>query len=321
MRVFVTGATGFLGRHLVDVLLAEGCQVTALIRTFDRARSLPAAVRPVSGDVSRPDTLRAGMRGAEIVFHTAAWVGRGARPKDYPRLARTNVEGTRAVLELAAELGGPRVVVTSTLEVFGDTHGQLAGEGDLPATAPAESEYARSKYRALVDVVAPAQAAGLPVTVVCPGRLFGAGDPSDTGRLLQSYTQRRLPVLAGPETAFCWTHAADAARGHWLAATRGRPGQTYLLPGPALSYREFFARAEAISGMAAPLVYIPSSVVRLLARAVHLVRPGLAERLQRFAGGSNLGRPDKAEAELGWQPQPLEDALRETVTSPAKLPG
>jgi nucleoside-diphosphate-sugar epimerase len=171
VRVFVTGATGFLGRHLIDVLLAEGCQVTALVRTFDRARSLPAAVRPISGDVTRRDTLRTGMRGAELVFHAAAWVGRGARPRDYARLARINVDGTRSVLELAAELGGPRVVVTSTLEIFGDTHGQPVGEDDLPAGPPAETEYARSKYRALVDVIAPMQAAGLPVTVVCPGRL------------------------------------------------------------------------------------------------------------------------------------------------------
>jgi len=320
VRVFVTGATGFLGRHLLDVLLAEGCQVTALVRTFDRARSLPAAVRPISGDVSRRDTLRAGMRGAEVVFHAAAWVGRGARPKDYARLARINVDGTRAVLELAGELGGPRVVVTSTLEVFGDTHGQPVGEDDLPA-APAETEYARSQYRALVDVIAPMQAGGLPVTVVCPGRLFGPGDRSDTGRLLQSYAQRRLLALAGPETAFCWTHVADAARGHWLAATRGRPGQTYLLPGPALSYREFFARAEAVTGIPAPIVYLPSSLPRLLAQAVRPLRPGLAEKLQRYAGGANLGRPNKANAELGWQPQPLDDALRQTVARLAQGPG
>ena len=80
MKVFVTGGTGFLGRHLIEVLLAEGCEVTALVRTFDRARELPAGVRPVSGDVTRRDKLRAAMRGAELVFHLAAWVGRGARP-------------------------------------------------------------------------------------------------------------------------------------------------------------------------------------------------------------------------------------------------
>jgi dihydroflavonol-4-reductase len=320
LRVFVTGATGFLGRHLLEVLLSEGCEVTALVRTFDRARALPAAVRPLSGDVSRRDTLRAGMRGAELVFHAAAWVGRGARPKDYARLARINVEGTRAVLELAGELGGQRVIVTSTLEVFGDTHGRLVQEDDLPADPPTETEYARSKYRALVDVITPMQAGGLPVTVVCPGRLYGPGDLSDTGRLLQAYAQRRLLALAGAETAFCWTHAADAARGHWLAATRGRPGQTYLLPGPALSYREFFARAEAVTGIPAPIVYLPSSLPRLLAQALSPLRPGLAEGLQRYAGGANLARPDKAAAELGWQPQPLDDALRQTMTQLAHSP-
>ena len=82
MKVFVTGATGCLGRHLVELLLAHDCEVTALVRTFDRARRLPAGVRAVSGDITRRASLRSGMRGAEVVFWSARapYTGRATCP-------------------------------------------------------------------------------------------------------------------------------------------------------------------------------------------------------------------------------------------------
>ena len=313
MRVFVTGGTGCLGRQLIQVLLAHDCEVTALVRTFDRARSLPAGVRTVAGDVNRRASLRTGMRGAELVFHAAAWTQLGVLPRDYARLERINVEGTREVLELAAELGGPRVVYTSALEIYGDTHGQVLDEANLPQTGPLESEYARSKRRALLEVVAPMQALSLPVTVVCPGALYGAGDQSLPGRLLRRYAQRRLPVMIGAETAFSWAHADDVAEGHWLAATLGRPGETYFLAGPALSYREFFSAAERATGLPAPRLWLPGGLAGTLAKWLRRVRPGLAEVLRRFSGLTYLARSDKAQHELGWHARPLEAGLAETV--------
>ena len=153
MKVFVTGATGCLGRQLVQLLLAHDCEVTALVRTFDRARSLPAGVRPASGDITQRASLRAGMRGAEVVFHAAASTRPGPGERDAARLDRVNVDGTREVLELAAELGGPRVVFTSDLEIYGDTGGLVLDEAHLPPSPRLESAYARSKRRALLEVV------------------------------------------------------------------------------------------------------------------------------------------------------------------------
>ena len=313
MKVFVTGGTGFLGRHLIDELLARDCEVTALVRTFDRARSLPPAVRTLAGDVTQPSALRSGMRGAEVIFHLAAWTAIGVRPKDYPRLARINVDGTRQVLELAAELGGPLVVYTSALDVYGDTRGQLVGGRSLPRAAPPESEYARSKYRALVDVVALMQARGLPLIVICPGAIYGPGDLSNRGRLLQRYALNRLPVMLGGETAHSWTHVADVAAGHWLAATQGRPGQTYFLAGPAHTYRELFAAAERATGLPAPRVWLPGSLARFLARLVARVRPSLAERLRSVSGLTFLAGSDQAQRELGWQARSLDAGLPETI--------
>ena len=314
MKVFVTGGTGCLGRHLIDVLLAHDCEVSALVRTFDRARSLPEAVRTVAGDITRRGSLKAGMRGAEVVFHAAAWTKVGTRPRDTALMQRINVEGTREVLELAADLGGPRVVFTSGLEIYGDTAGQVLDEAHLPATPVLASEYARSKRRALLEVVQPMQARGLPVVVVCPGALYGRGDTSVRGRLWQRYAQRRLPVMVGAETAYCWTHAADAAAGHWLAATLGRPGETYILAGPALSQREFFTTAERATGLPAPKLWLPAGWARLLARWLGRVRPSLAEVLRSYAGLTYLARSDKAQRELGWQARSVESGLAQMLT-------
>ncbi len=312
MKAFVTGGSGCLGRQLIQVLLAHGCEVTALVRTFDRARSLPEGVRMVPGDVTQRASLRSGMRGAEIVFHAAAWTKIGSRPREHRLIERINVAGTREVLELAAELGGPRVVFTSAPEIYGDTGGQVLDEAHLPSAPQLESEYARSKRRALLQVVEPMQARGLPVVVVCPGALYGPGDHSQRGRLLRRYARRRLPVMIGPDTAFSWVHAADAALGHWLAATLGRPGETYFLAGQALSYREFFCAAERATGRPAPRLWLSAGLARSLARALANVRPDLAETLRSFSGLTYLARSDKAEGELGWRARSVEVGLSET---------
>ena len=315
MKVFITGGTGCLGRRLIEVLLAHDCEVTALVRTFDRARSLPAAVRTVAGDVTRRASLRAGMRGAEIVFHAAAFSRLGARPRDIALLQRINVAGTREVLELAAELGGPRVIYTSAPEIYGDTAGQVLDEAHLPPSPALASAYARSKRQALLEVVQPMQARGLPIVVVCPGALYGPGDASLRGRLLRRWASRRLPVMIGPESAFCWTHAADAALGHWLAASQGRPGETYFLAGPPLSQREFFGVAERATGLPAPRLWLPSGLARLAARWVGRVRPDLAEVLRGFSGLTYLARSDKAQRELGWQARSVAAGLSELAAS------
>jgi dihydroflavonol-4-reductase len=313
VRAFVTGGTGFLGRHLIDHLLAQGDEVVSLVRTLDRARTLPGGARTVAGDLTRPAALRAAMRGADVVYHAAALHRLGLRPRDYERLERINVAGTRAVLALAGELGVPRVVFTSCLAVFGHTAGRLVDETALPGAPPPTSAYAQAKWRAHTQAALPLLAQGLPLTIVCPGALYGPGDTGDLGRVLRRYALRRLPVMLGPDTAFSWTFAADAAAGHRLAATRGMPGQTYLLAGPAQTWREFFAAAQQATGLPAPRLWVPSGLARVLARALHQVQPGLAERWRAFSGQTFLGRADKAQRELGWQARAVAAGLPETV--------
>jgi dihydroflavonol-4-reductase len=246
------------------------------------------------------------------VYHLAALRQAGVGPRDHERLARINVEGTRAVLALAAELGMGRVVFTSDLAAYGDTGGRLVDESALPETAPAGSAYGASKWRAHRQALA-MRAQGAPVTIVVPGTLYGKWDTGEVGRVLRRYALRRLPVMVGPGGARSWTYAADAAVGHRLAATRGEAGETYLLAGPAHTWREFLAEGERATGRPAPRLWVPDGVAKLLARALEGARPALAERLGAYGGVTHLGRAEKAERELGWRARPAGEGLAETV--------
>lgn len=313
MKAFVTGGTGFIGRRLIDDLLAAGYEVTALVRTFDRARALPSAVRTIAGDANKPASLRLGMRGAEVVFHLAAWRnGAGVRPKDQPRLARTNVDGTRQVLELAGELGVPRIVYTSDLSVYGSSAGRLLDETAEPKSLPSDSEHQRSKYRAYCEVVRPLQRQGLPVVTVCPSPVFGPGDKSPMQALLRAYARRQLPVMfAAP--ARNWAYVDDVAAGHRLAAERGVPGEVYFLPGVPLSSQQFFAAAQAATGLPAPRAWLPGGLSAPLGAVVAPLNPVLAETLRGLNGPAALASGAKAEQALGWARSPLEAGLRATV--------
>jgi nucleoside-diphosphate-sugar epimerase len=280
---------------------------------MDRARKLPPNLQLASGDVTRRDSLRFGMRGADVVFHVAAWYTVGVRAGDRERMYRVNVEGAREVLELAAELGVPKIVHTSTVGVFGNTHGRLVDETYKANGVTFESEYERTKYLAHYEVAVPLQQRGAPLVIVCPGLIYGPGDTSRMGNVLRLYARRRLPVMIGPDNAVTWAHVDDVAAGHRLAAGKGRPGETYILAGPALTYRQFFKACERATGLPAPFIWLPSGLARWMAQVLRGVTPGLAELLQNMAGLSYLARADKAKRELGWTPRSVEEGIRDTI--------
>jgi nucleoside-diphosphate-sugar epimerase len=298
---------------LIRELLAHGYEVSALVRTFDRARQLPAGVRPVPGDVTKPDSLRPAMRGADVVFHLAAWYALGARPQARAHMQRINVEGTRHTLELAAELGVPKIVHTSCVAVFGDTHGLVRDETYAPNGHDFASEYARTKHLAHYAVAVPLQQRGLPVVIACPGTVYGPGDASSAGRLLRAYARRWLWVMAGAENARAWTYVADVVAGLRLAAEKGKPGETYCLAGPALTYREFFAACQRATGIPAPRVWLPPGLAAGVGRVLERVYTRGAEVIQTHTGPSSLARSDKAQRELGWAPRPVEAGVQATV--------
>ncbi len=319
MHSFVTGATGFIGGHLVRRLLARGHSVTALVRTPGKAGDLArAGVRLHRGDILDRESMREGMAGADAVFHLAAWYEVGA-PDSSPA-ERVNVKGTRHVLDLARELGIPRAVYTSSLAVNSDTHGEVRDE-TYRHPGPWLTAYDRSKWRAHYLVAEPMIAEGLPLTIVMPGVVYGPGDPSAMGRTLRQFLTRSLPVVPR-RTAFSWAHVEDIAEAHLLALERGRPGETYIIAGPGHTLEEALGMAGRLTGIPGPRLHAPPWVLRTaaaLARPLERVLPlpptYRSETLRTAAGVTYLGDNAKARRELGYEPRPLETGLAQTLAA------
>jgi nucleoside-diphosphate-sugar epimerase/N-acetylglutamate synthase-like GNAT family acetyltransferase len=327
MRYFVTGATGFIGGRLVRQLRAAGHDVVALVRTPANAKALTGlgvALHP--GDITDKDSLRAGMRGVDGVFHLAAWYRIGARAADRRLADQINVTGTRNVLEAMRDSGVPKGVYTSTLNVFGDTEGWV-GDESYRRMGPWLSEYDRSKWAAHYEVAVPMIKAGLPLVIVQPGAVYGPGDPSVVGNLLRQYLRRTLPIRPHG-AALCWGHVDDTAHGHILAMDKGRAGESYIIAGPPHTLEEALELAEEITGIRPPLLRPPAVMLRLMARAasavervVPLPQSYSSETLRIAAGATYLGSSEKAQQELGFRTRPLEDGLRETLLEEMALLG
>jgi len=316
VHYFVTGATGFVGRYLTALLLAEGHAVTTLVRTRDQARALAEyGVRPHLGEVTEKESMRRGMRGADGVFHIAAWTKIGSR--DRKTAEAVNVQGTRNVLELIRELHIPRGVYTSTVSVFSDTRGERFTEeyryGGRHLTI-----YDRTKWEAHHEVAVPMMRRGLPLVIVQPGVVYGPGDGGDLARLFRSHLLGRLP-LAPTVNAYSWAHVEDVAAGHLLAMEQGRPGRSYLICGEAETLRNVLRLAGRLVGKRRGPFPFPGKVLRPVAgvlRALGYVVPFMAARAERIRAGAGvtyLGDDTRARTELGFSPRSIAEGMPDTV--------
>lgn len=316
-KYFITGATGFIGGRLARQLAAAGHHVIALVRDRRQAQALADfGATLVEGDITDKESMRASMAGVDGVFHLAAWYKIGA--KDNTIAERINVTGTRHVLELMQEFGIPKGVYTSTLAVFSDTRGNMVDESYRYA-GPHLSEYDRTKWLAHYEVALPMMAASLPLVIVQPGLVYGPGDTSAVAMTFKQYVQRRLPLLPA-QTAFCWAHVDDVAKGHLLAMEKGRPGESYIIAGPPHTLIEAFQIAEKITGINAPRLHGKPGLLRFMSTLsgffgaiFPLPETYAAETLRVSAGVTYLGNNAKAKRELGYTVRPLEEGLRETL--------
>jgi len=318
VHYFVTGAAGFIGRYLTSLLMAEGHAVTALVGSPEQARSLSEyGVRPHMGDVRDKESMRRGMRGAEGVFHTAAWSRIGSR--DRKTAEAVNVQGTRNVLELIREMHVPKGVYTSSVQVFSDTGGRRPNEG-FRFEGRHLSLADRTRWEAHHQVAVPMMRRGLPLVIVQPGVAYGAGDDSDTGLLMRRYLRGKA-LFAPTRSAVSWAHVEDIAAGHLLAMEEGVPGGTYLLCGEDETLLNVMRMAGRLVGKRRGPLPIPGPALRPVAAGLrflgHVVPPlkGPAERMRRWAGATFLGDDTRARTELGYSPRALDDGMPDAVRS------
>jgi dihydroflavonol-4-reductase len=324
MKCFVTGASGFIGANLVHELNARGHSVKALLRPAADVRGLEGAeFERVPGDVSDREALTRAMRGCEWCFHVAAsyhlWL------RDYAPMYAANVEGTRNVLEAAAQAGCARIVYTSTVGCIGlprAVNGKVTPTDESTPVAETQmsNHYKLSKWRA--EVVARELAAkGLPVVIVNPSAPVGPRDvkPTPTGKVIVDFMNREMPAYL--DTGLNWVHVRDVAVGHILAAERGRVGERYIL-GHAQgdwTMKEAFAVLSEITGLPAPKFQVPYSVALMAAH--------VDETLAKFTGkppkaplaGVRMAKykmffsPAKAVRELGLPQTSPKQALADAV--------
>ncbi len=325
MKYFVTGATGFVGSHVVRQLVAQGHEVVVSVRSPAKAQELAAlGVTITQGDVTDKESMRAPMQGADGVFHIAGWYKIGVRDKSDG--ARINIQGTRNVLELLWELGIKKGVYTSTLAVNSDTHGVVVDE-TYRYYGKHLSEYDRTKWVAHYEVAEPMMAAGLPLVIVMPGLIYGPGDTSSVRTTFIQYLQRKLPLLP-TKTAFSWAHVDDIARGHILAMEQGKAGESYIIAGPTHTFIEGMQLAQKITGVPLPRLRMSPGMMKTMSAMMGVVEKVFAvpadysaEYLRISAGVTYIGSNAKALRELGYVPRPLEEGLEETLRHEMKLLG
>jgi dihydroflavonol-4-reductase len=310
----VTGASGFVGWHVARLLTARGYKVRALVRPSSKLRELD--VEPVQGDLRDTSSLERAVAGCGLVFHVAADYRLWA--KDPGELYRSNVDGTRNLLEAARHAGVERVVYTSTVGCIGVPKG---GEGD--ETCPVGLEdmagaYKRSKFLAEKAALEFA-ATGFPVVAVNPTAPIGDHDakPTPTGKIILDFLKGAMPAYI--DTGLNLVDVQDVAEGNLLACQRGRPGERYILGCENLTLAQILGRLAKITGRAAPTVKLPYFV----AYAAGLVSTGWARvtgkppmapiDAVRMAKKKMWVSSDKAKRELGYAPGPVDAALKRAV--------
>lgn len=315
MDHFVTGATGFVGSHVVDELVKQGDDVTALTRDRSNADDLPDSVAIVEGDITEKESMREAMEGVDGVFHIAGWYRIGPGPWREDHAKRINVDGTRNVLELVDELDIPKAVYTSTVSVHSDTDGNHVDES-YRYDGDHISVYDRTKWLAHYEVAKPLADDGVPVVIVQPGIIYGPEDTSQIRELFRDYLQDNLPFMPrGLEGVF--DYIDDCARAHYLAMENGEPGEEYHIAGNTATFLELFEMAEDITGVPAPREVSPTwfrALAPIVEKTEQIIRPpeGFeSEWMYRLAGTSWLAETTKARQELGIEHRPLEEGLQE----------
>ncbi len=319
MLAFLTGATGFVGSHVARALVAQGADLRLLVRSGSDLRNIrELQAERVVGDLRDAASLKKAVAGCEVVFHVAAdyrlWV------RDPEQMYRSNVDGTKAILEAARENKVRRVVYTSSVATMGfQSNGHLANEDSPVSLANMIGPYKRSKFMA-EEIAIQAGKSGMDVVVVNPTTPVGERDlkPTPTGRIVVDFLKKKFPAYV--DTGLNLVDVAECARGHIAALEKGKTGQRYILGGENLTLKQILDKLAAITGLPSPKIRVPYAVA-LATGVVDQVFTGYIRRREPRAtiDAVRMGRKKmfvssgKAERDLGWRTLPVDGGLRRAV--------
>jgi nucleoside-diphosphate-sugar epimerase/sugar lactone lactonase YvrE len=322
MRVLVTGATGFLGYHVVKLLNERGVRPRVLeLPGADPATLARLDVERCAGDLSEVRAVRTACAGVDTVLHLAFLVSVAPGAQVGERMRQVNVEGTRLLLDAAAAAGVTRIVIAgSALAVGVNREPVELDETASWAEHAFDVTYAESRREAEQEALARATE-GFAVMSACPSFTLGPDDPvgAPANKLIGALVAGKLPFA--PRVGFGCLDVRDFASGVLAAAERGRPGRRYLLSGHNVTTDEFLGQAAAVAGVRVPRLRPPRRLLQAVAVAAGLlarlrgkpaaIDPALLQIVGRYAWYDT----SRARTELGWEPRPLRQTLEDTVAS------
>jgi dihydroflavonol-4-reductase len=312
MTTLVTGATGLVGSHVTRMLVARGDGVRVLVRERSPLDELDGLeVELAYGDVLDRASVRRAMRGVQRLFHIAGITSLRASAD---RVFAVNVGGTRIVLEEALREGVARAVHTSSVAAVGPAaRGSTADEDQVFRAGRYGLPYVNAKHEAELEAMRLA-AHGLPVVIVNPAHVFGAGDRHRSStELVRRFLRRSIPAYV--DGALNIVDAEDVAQGHLLADERGEVGERYILGNRNFTLDRLFADLARLSGVEPPALKLPLAAALALARAAELApgRPAVTTVEVRASSLWWAFRSTKAKRELDWRPAHHEDTLQTTI--------
>lgn len=321
MNILITGATGFIGRHLALKLASEGNTVHALARrTADTAGLAEAGIKIFNGDLLDRKSIAAAMENCTQVYHLAGFAR--AWDKDRSTFHRVNVEGTRNVLDMMLERGTTRAVVVSTAGVLPPSSNGSPVEEDSARKPGLYTEYERTKNEA-EELTRSYARKGLPAVIVNPTKVFGPGpvDESNSATLMiRGYLRGTWKIIPGNgKGVMDYVYIEDVADGIRLAMEKGRIGEQYILGGYPVSYDRFFETVARYAPARRRLFRLPvpfimgvAALEALKARLLGM-KPLITPEWVRKIPYNWSKDSAKARKELGYTPRLFEEALELTV--------
>ncbi len=319
MRIFLTGATGFVGSHVAQSLHAAGAELRLLTRTTSRTEHLAGLnAELVRGDLLQPEHLRSALVGCDALVHVAAdyrlWV------PDPKAMYAANVQGTKMLLRLAGETGVRRVVYTSSVATMGFRADGAVVDEDTPVSIDNMiGHYKRSKFFAEQEAIAAARL-GQHVVILNPTTPIGANDakPTPTGRIVVDFLNRKFPAYVDTGLNLVDVHAVAAM--HVAALERGTPGERYILGGENLTLKQILDRMAAMTGLPSPTMRVPHSVAMTFAFFDEWItgrirgrEPRATVEAVRMGKKKMFASSAKAERDLGYQVLPVDRALHTAI--------
>ncbi len=313
MITLVTGATGFVGSHVARLLVEKGERVRALAREGSDLRAIKGLpVEQMRGDLRSATCCQKALAGVACVYHVAADYRLWA--KDPNEIYENNVAGTQNLLDAARRAGVERFVYTSTVGTIAVPRRGLPTEETRARLGEMIGHYKRSKFMA-EQLALNAAASGMPVVIVNPTTPIGPGDwkPTPTGRMILDFLNGKIPAYV--DTGLNVVAVEDVARGHLLAAERGRVGERYILGGRNMTLKEIYDALSAITGQPSPRFRLPHIVALAAGCADQVISRALGREPRIPLEGVRMARHrmfvdcSKAAQELGFHACPVEHAL------------